>query len=91
MKYQSIIKRDIRLLAASAGANALRMRSAYLIFTAVTIVIAIALWISTPEPASATRHVRLDLGNPGISSAVEMSVHGADFDPLALASPAAPR
>ena len=93
MKYQSIINRDVKLDALSAGTRAFRLRPAYLIFAGLAIVISLALWISNPEPASATRHVSLNLDNPGTTSATDavapVPEAEADFDPQVLASPAA--
>jgi len=91
VKYQSVINRDIKLHTSSTGAQALRLRPAYLIFAGLASVMALALWISNPEPASATRHVSLDLGNQDIITATEvaMPVPDTGFNPQALASPAA--
>jgi murein DD-endopeptidase MepM/ murein hydrolase activator NlpD len=93
VKYQSIINRDVKLDALSAGTQAFRLRPAYLIFAGLAIVISLALWISNPEPASATRHVSLNLDNPGTTSATDavapVPEAEADFDPQVLASPAA--
>ena len=91
MKYQSIINRDVRLHEISADMHQLRLRPAYLIFAGLATVILLALWISNPEPASATRHVSLDLGNQDISASTDAAVpgHDSDFDLQALASPAA--
>jgi len=91
VKYQSITNRDVKLYTLTTGARVLSSRPAYLIFAGLATVIALALWISNPEPASATRHVRLNLGNQGITPYTEIGAPAADsgFDPQALASPAA--
>jgi murein DD-endopeptidase MepM/ murein hydrolase activator NlpD len=91
VKYQSIINRDVKLHTMSAGAQVLRSRPAYLIFAGLATVVALTLWISNPEPASATRHVSLDLGNQDIATSTDVVVPVPDsgFDPQVLASPAA--
>jgi murein DD-endopeptidase MepM/ murein hydrolase activator NlpD len=91
VKYQSIINRDVKLHEISAGVQRLRMRPAYLAFAALATIILLALWISNPEPASATRNVSLDLGNQNITASTDAAalVPDPDFDPQALASPAA--
>jgi len=91
VKYQSIINRDVKLHASSAGAHVLRFRPAYLIFAGLATVTAFALWISNPEPASATRHLSLDLNHQDIaaSTGVTVAAPDTDFDLQALASPAA--
>ena len=63
MKYQSIINRDVKLHEISSVAHVPRLRPAYLVFAGLATIISLALWISNPGPASATRHVNLDLGN----------------------------
>jgi murein DD-endopeptidase MepM/ murein hydrolase activator NlpD len=91
VKYQSIMNRDVKLHTLSAGAHALRLRPAYLIFATLATVISLALWISNPEPASATRHVSLDLSTQVITPHTDVfaTAPDTDFDPQALASPAA--
>jgi murein DD-endopeptidase MepM/ murein hydrolase activator NlpD len=91
VKYQSIINRDVKLQDISAGIHHLRWRPAYLIFTGLATIILLALWISNPESASATRQVSLDLGNQDITASTEATLpaHDPGFDPQALANPAA--
>jgi murein DD-endopeptidase MepM/ murein hydrolase activator NlpD len=91
VKYQSIMNRDVKLHTLSAGDRVIRLRPAYLIFAILATVISLALWVSNPEPASATRHVSLDLGNQGITDRTDgfAPATDSDFDPKALASPAA--
>jgi murein DD-endopeptidase MepM/ murein hydrolase activator NlpD len=91
VKYQSIMNRDIKLHALSAGAKVLRPRPAYLIFATLATVISLALWISNPEPASAKRHVNLDLSHQDMRTNPDVFAPApdTDFDPQALASPAA--
>ncbi len=91
MKYQSIINRDVKLHEISSVAHLPRLRPAYLVFAGLATIISLALWISNPGPASATRHVNLDLGNHDTtpSTGTFAPVTDADFNPQALASPAA--
>ena len=91
MKYQSIMNRDVKLHTLSAGAHALRLSPAYLFFgTLATVIILLALWISNPEPASATRHLSLDLSNQDTPHTNGFApATGTNFDPQVLASPAA--
>jgi len=91
VKYQSVINRDVKAHALTAGVDVIRWRPAYLIFVALAIVISLFLWISNPEPASATRHVSLELGNRDITSSTGTVLPSADsgFNPQALGSPAA--
>jgi len=89
VKYQSLINHDIKYRAASAGKRTYGMHHAYLAFAALATIVSLVLLIGNPEPAGATRHISLDLGNaePG-SDMLETRVE-SDFDPLSLASPAA--
>ena len=90
MKHQSVINRDVKVHTLPAGVHVIRLRPAYLIFAALASVVALALWISNPEPASATRHVGLDLGNQDITNPTETALTAdPGFDPQVLASPAA--
>jgi len=91
VKYQSIINRDFKLHELSSGAHLLRLRPAYLVFAGLATIISLVLWISNPEPAGATRHVDLDLGNHDIASSTDTfaPATNTDFNPQALASPAA--
>ncbi|HYQ71896.1 MAG TPA: peptidoglycan DD-metalloendopeptidase family protein [Gammaproteobacteria bacterium] len=91
MKHQSVINRDFKSHPVSAGVHVIRLRPAYLIFAALATVISLVLWISNPEPASATRHVSLDLGNPDNTTPADAALNSSDygFDPQILASPAA--
>ena len=63
MKYQSITNRDVKLHEIPSGVHKLRLRPAYLFFAGLATIVSLALWVSNPEPAGATRHVSLDLGN----------------------------
>jgi murein DD-endopeptidase MepM/ murein hydrolase activator NlpD len=91
VKHQSIMNRDVKLHTSSAGVNVLRLSPAYLFFaTLATVIILLALWISNPEPASATRHVSLDLSNQGTTHTNGFSpLTDTEFNPQTLASPAA--
>jgi len=89
VKYQSLINHDIKLRALTAGKPDLRMRHAYLAFTALATLIMLILWISNPEPAGATRHISLELGNAEPAADASGVRTEDDFDPQTLASPAA--
>jgi len=85
------MNRDVKLHTLSTGEHLIRLRPAYLIFATLATVISLALWISNPEPASATRHVSLDLGTKDITARTDAFAAPTDndFDPQTLASPAA--
>jgi murein DD-endopeptidase MepM/ murein hydrolase activator NlpD len=91
VKYQSIINSDVKLHTTPKRAHILRLRPAYLIFALLATAISLILWISNPEPASATRHLSLDLGNQDITTSPDVIAPApeSDFDPQSLASPAA--
>jgi murein DD-endopeptidase MepM/ murein hydrolase activator NlpD len=61
VNYQSIINRDIKARPGAAGIRSALSQPAYLLFIALAIVSTAVLWGINPEPASATRHVTLQL------------------------------
>jgi len=62
VNYQSIINRDIKSRPGAAGIRSPLSQPTYLLFIALATVITAVLWGINLEPASATRHVALQLG-----------------------------